>query len=151
MTRNKRGRINMITEHNFQKIYLLQIDTPSGPRWLGGRIDIGLLPTTEERLAVCFPLTEDANSFGKRWYQKSFTVHEIELPFRLEYLTDDRIDHWQMMRYFRTRAYALAGFNRYMADARQSTLSDRTWRFIDLASGEVIQEAIPDNYELVSW
>jgi hypothetical protein len=54
----------MITEHNFQKIYLLQIDTPSGPRWLGGRIDIGLLPTTEERLAVCFPLTEDANSLA---------------------------------------------------------------------------------------
>lgn len=141
----------MITEHNFPKIYLVQIDTPGGPRWIGGRIDIGLLPTTEEKLAIDFPDREDANGFGKRWWQQGFTVVEIELPFRLEYLTDNRIDHWQKMRTFRTLKYALAGFDRYMADARQSTLCDRTWRLIDLATGEVIQEAIPDNYEFVSW
>ena len=130
----------MITEHNFQKLYLLKAPATPDWLWLGGHnLEI---ETNEEEAALVFLHPKDAERWRKLCRRVARVV-EIELPYRLEY---DAGVIWQWKRYYRTSDVALAGFKDYMARARSSSLADHVWRVIDLITGNVVIEAQPDNY-----
>jgi len=127
----------MITEHNYPKIWLLQVATPKGFRWLNRRF----LPTSNEKLAQVFLNLEDAERYAQQTQSK---VIEVELPFKLEYEMTKTGLSWQQQRYYRTHDTAQAGFEYYLENARGTWAGDRIFRLTDVRTGGVIASAQPN-------
>lgn len=123
----------MITEHNFEKLYLLKMLGPK-IRYIGQK---GW--TDQEENALVFVHPKDAQRYRSN-HHLTGSVVEIRLPYRLEY---DIGEVWQMQRYYRTKDFALDGFRDCMIRARQSRLADHLWRVIDLITGDVVVEGQP--------
>lgn len=136
----------MITEHNYQKLYLLKVPTSPhfrklfpGSDWLYIGGESGRTDREDDALTFLHP--KDA----KRRRDESHTfalVVEIQLPYRLEY--DEAGVIWHRQRYYRTKDAALAGFRKWLIEARSSSLADHMWRVVDLITGEVVAEGQPD-------
>ena len=128
----------MITEHNHQELFLLEISTPDGPRWLDGNRRL----TRSQDAACLFVHPEDA----KRWTLRAGLAEQsllvkIEFPFRLEYQYGPI---WQGLRYYRTPEAAHAGWQANLEKAATSPLYDRVWRLTNVLTGEILIEDYPE-------
>lgn len=141
----------MITEHYYERIYLLEIDTMNGSRFL----DRLCRPTVSEEDAFPFLESMDAKRYGQKHYGGLFHVIPIDFVFRVEYdviASNDSwnktFDCWQKKRTYRTMDDALKGYDDYIANARGTWSGIHTWRLVDLRTNEVIRETVPDTQDL---